>query len=102
MDFLTLEYVQDKWPHAKKLLRAQLAHTTRLLRALRESLLLRPRRGGGCFNVGLGQSLAAASQLPGVLRPSQNWMDSDSSINQLLLREEGKCPWWGRGIRLLS
>ena len=32
--------------------------------------------------------MAAPGQLSGVLRPSQNWMDSDFSINQFL-------PWGG-------
>lgn len=49
--------------------------------------------------------MAATGQLSGVLRPSQNWMDSDFSINQFL-------PWGGeeremragarQGMRLLS
>ena len=34
--------------------------------------------------------MAAAGQLSGVPRPSQNWMDSDFSVNQFL-------PWGGGG-----
>lgn len=85
--FLTLACVQDKWPHAEKILSVQLAHTARLLKPLSES----PEEVGGCLSVGLGQPLAAANQLPGVLRPSQDWMGPDSSVNQLLHQEKEKC-----------
>lgn len=91
--------VQDKWPHAKKVLSAQLAHAPfsppppRLLKSLSES----PEEVGGGLSMGSGQPLAAAHQLPGVLSPSQDWMDSDFSINPLLHQEKEKCAWGGAG-----
>lgn len=53
----------------------------------------------GGFSVGLRQPLAAAGQLPGVLRPSQNWMMPDLSINQLLSQGVKKmCVVGGREL----
>lgn len=54
----------------------------------------------GCFSVGLRQPLAAAGQLPGVLRLSQNWMNLDVSINQLLSQgvQKNMCVVGGRAL----